>query len=157
MSIRFQEHETRTGLKGKRILSAFLYLKAISYRTGLKHVQLNYIFCTDEFLLQMNQKYLNHDTLTDILTFDLGVPNDTHTMAGEIYISYERVRENAVKYGVPVREELLRVIFHGMLHLCGFKDKKKEDSRMMRMKEDECIAEFKKYTTAHGTRNIIGG
>ena len=153
MPARFQEHGVKTGLKEKRLLSAFLDSRVAVYCPEMKKAQLDYVFCTDEYLLQMNQRFLNHDTLTDIITFDLS--DDSDRIVGEIYISYERVRENSAKFGVIAHDELLRVVCHGMLHLCGFKDKKKEDSKVMRMKEDECIAAYKKYRTTYATGNII--
>ncbi len=155
MPARFQEHEIKTGFIGKKMCAGFIDQQIRVYKSTVKRVSLTYIFCTDAYLLDMNQRFLDHDTLTDILTFDLGEPGNTSQIVGEIYISYERVKENANSFGVPVADELLRVIFHGMLHLCGFKDKEKEDSRIMRIKEDECIAAYKKYTETHATRHII--
>lgn len=101
---------------------------------------LDYIFCTDEYLLGINQQFLKHDTLTDIITFDLSDSIDE--LMGEIYISVERVRENAQKFGVNYNDELHRVIFHGALHLCGFKDKKEADRLEMRRMEDKCLREY---------------
>lgn len=100
---------------------------------------INYIFCDDEYLLKINLEYLNHDTLTDIITFDY-VENGV--LSGDIYISIERVRENAVIFSVPFEQELLRVLAHGVLHLCGYKDKTNKDSVLMRQKEDTAIQLF---------------
>ena len=141
MPAKFHEQDIRSGLKDKRKLSAFLDSVVARYRTEVKKAQLTYIFCSDEHLLQMNQQFLSHDTLTDIITFDLS-ENET-SMEGEIYISIDRVTDNAAKYKVPVTDELHRVIFHGALHLCGFKDKKEADKKIMRLKEDECLATYK--------------
>jgi rRNA maturation RNase YbeY len=94
---------------------------------------LNYIFCTDERLLGINRDYLKHDYYTDIITFDL---SEGESIQGEVYISIDRVRENAKTHGVGFQQELKRVIFHGALHLCGYKDKSKKDITLMRQKED---------------------
>lgn len=100
---------------------------------------INYIFCDDEYLLKVNLEYLNHDTYTDIITFDYCEGNFLH---GDIFISVERVAENAITYGVDFSQELLRVMSHGLLHLCGYKDKSVEDEHLMRLKEDEKITMF---------------
>lgn len=100
---------------------------------------INYIFCDDEYLLKVNLEYLNHDTYTDIITFDYCEGNFLH---GDVFISVERVVENALTYGVDFSQELLRVMSHGLLHLCGYKDKSADDERLMRSKEDEKISMF---------------
>jgi probable rRNA maturation factor len=154
MSARFQEQDVNSGLKHKRVLSSFLDNRVRFYRSGVGKISLTYIFCTDEFLLGLNQQFLDHDTLTDIITFDLS-EKDTANLIGEIYVSMERVRENAVKYSVSVEDELLRVICHGMLHLCGFGDKKKSDIVQMRAQEDLCIKGYKQYLQEYATRSTI--
>jgi rRNA maturation RNase YbeY len=98
---------------------------------------LQYVFCSDPYLLDMNQRFLQHNYFTDIITFDLGQPDAE--VVGEVYISVDRVRANAAEYGVPFEEELRRVIFHGALHLCGYKDKTKAQQRMMRSKEEDYL------------------
>ena len=100
---------------------------------------LNYIFCDDEYLLGINEQYLNHDTYTDIITFDYC---DGDTIAGDIFISVERVKDNAQEYSVSFEEELHRVMAHGVLHLLGYKDKNDQDARLMREKENEKIKLF---------------
>jgi len=100
---------------------------------------LNYIFCDDAYLLELNKEYLNHDTLTDIISFDYSVGNELH---GDVFISIERVRENALDFQVAFMEELKRVMVHGVLHYCGYKDKKAEDELLMREKENEKIKMF---------------
>jgi rRNA maturation RNase YbeY len=97
-------------------------------------LNINYIFCSDEFLLELNKKYLNHSTLTDILTF----PDDSVSgkISGDIYISIERIRENSEKYTHPFDKELHRVMVHGVLHLLGYKDKTKNEKETMTLKED---------------------
>lgn len=101
---------------------------------------LHYIFCTDEDLLEINQKFLHHDTYTDIITFDLS--ENPREKNGEVYISRERVVENAKKFGVSFANELHRVIFHGALHLCGYKDKNKADQQEMRKREDHYLGKY---------------
>jgi rRNA maturation RNase YbeY len=101
--------------------------------------EINYIFCDDEYLLEINQQYLNHDTLTDIISFDYSVGNELN---GDIFISIQRVVDNALDFKVPFLEELKRVMVHGVLHYCGYKDKSVDDERLMRSKEDEKIQLF---------------
>ena len=114
----------------------------MKHRKKLKKASFTYIFCSDEALLEMNKQFLNHDTYTDIITFDLS-ENDTE-LAGEIYISKDRVAENAAKFDTEYEDELHRVIFHGALHLCGFKDKNKTDKEEMRRQEDKCLKQYSK-------------
>jgi probable rRNA maturation factor len=104
---------------------------------GVKLHSLNYIFCSDEYLLQINKSYLNHDYYTDIITFDL---SNSTGIVGEIYISIDRVVQNASTHKCTITQELHRVIFHGALHLCGYKDKSKRDSVLMRQMEDKYLA-----------------
>ena len=94
---------------------------------------INYIFCSDEYLHKINVEFLNHDTLTDIISFDYSVGKELH---GDIYISVDRVTENASDYGTKFNDELDRVIIHGILHYCGYKDKTKDEENLMRSKED---------------------
>lgn len=101
--------------------------------------EINYIFCDDEYLLEINQQYLDHDTLTDIISFDYSIGNDLH---GDIFISIERVKENALDFNVSFQEELKRVMVHGVLHYCGYKDKSENDEIVMRQKEEEKMAMF---------------
>jgi probable rRNA maturation factor len=101
--------------------------------------EINYIFCDDEYLLNINQQYLNHDTLTDVISFDYSIGNEIN---GDIYISIERVAENAVEFKTSFADELKRVMIHGILHYCGYKDKTKEDEQKMRVKEDEKLLMF---------------
>lgn len=101
--------------------------------------EINYIFCDDEYLVEINQQYLDHDTLTDIISFDYSIGNEIH---GDVYISIERVKENAIDFNVSFEEELKRVLVHGVLHYCGYKDKTESDEQLMRSKEDEKIQMF---------------
>jgi rRNA maturation RNase YbeY len=101
--------------------------------------EINYIFCDDDYLLEINKQYLDHDTLTDIISFDYSVGNELH---GDIFISVERVRDNATDFNVSFEEELKRVMVHGVLHYCGYKDKSESDERLMRAKEEEKMKMF---------------
>lgn len=104
-----------------------------------KEGEISYIFCDDDYLLEINKQYLDHDTLTDIISFDYTVGNE---IGGDIFISVERVKDNAVDFNVPFEEELRRVMAHGVLHYCGYKDKTEADEQLMRNKEEEKIAMF---------------
>ncbi len=106
---------------------------------GFKRVgELSFVLCSDAYLLEINKQYLDHDTFTDIVTFDSS--EDEGVIAGDIFISVERTMENAKKFNVSERDELHRVIIHGILHLCGYYDKKKEDKTLMTEKEDYYLA-----------------
>ena len=101
--------------------------------------EINYILCNDEYLLKINQDYLDHDTYTDIISFDNTLGNQLN---GDIFISIERVEENAKIFKVSLEEELRRVLIHGVLHFCGYKDKTEEEDKMMRDKENEKLDMF---------------
>ena len=101
--------------------------------------EINYIFCDDEYLHNINMQYLDHDTLTDIISFDYTIGN---LVSGDIFISIERVKDNAKDFEVSFEKELLRVMAHGILHYCGYKDKSEEDSNLMRQKENEKMEMF---------------
>lgn len=101
--------------------------------------EIDIVFCDDEYLLKINRDFLNHDTYTDIIGFDYSVGK---LLQGEIYISTERVKENAEKYDISFENELRRVMAHGILHFCGYKDKTEEESQEMRAKEDEKLKLF---------------
>ncbi len=96
--------------------------------------EISYIFCSDDYLYKMNVQYLNHDTLTDVITFDY---TEANKISGDIFISIPRVEENASEFGKTFADELNRVMVHGILHLCGYKDKTTKDEKIMRLKEDE--------------------
>jgi len=121
----------------KTALKKWLQEVAVSENKSIAH--LNYVFCNDSYLLGVNQKFLNHDTYTDIITFD-----NSHGdfLSADIYISIDRVAENATISNAAFDNELLRVIVHGVLHLCGYKDKTKEEAALMRLKEDEKVSLF---------------
>lgn len=132
--------ETKLKLSQKRPLKN--WLNKVIKQEGKKTGALNFIFYDDEQLLALNKQYLNHDTLTDIITFDYSEENRIH---GDIFISIERVKENATKFNYAVEEELRRVMVHGILHLCGYKDKKNADKIVMKHKEDEALVSFNHY------------
>lgn len=115
------------------------WIKFVIEKEGFKIGKIFFTFCTDEELLKINKQFLNHSTYTDIITFDYCEENAIH---GEIYISFERVIENAKKENETFENETLRVIIHGILHLCGFKDKTLKDKKTMREKEDQMLAFF---------------
>ena len=130
-------YETDFELEDEKSYSA--WLQAVVVSEGKKEGDINYIFCDDEYLLKINKQYLDHDTLTDIISFDYSVGNELH---GDIFISVERVVENAEDFNVPFEEEMKRVLVHGILHYCGYKDKSESDELIMRKKENEKIAMF---------------
>ncbi|MCW1954184.1 MAG: rRNA maturation RNase YbeY [Flavobacteriia bacterium] len=115
------------------------WLHAISDSEGFELGALTYIFCSDDYLLRLNQEYLKHDTLTDIITFDYV---SGKLISGDVYISLDRVAENALAFEVSKEEELLRVMAHGLLHLCGYGDKTPENQEIMTLKENEKIKMF---------------
>jgi probable rRNA maturation factor len=119
--------KNRKGLK--KCLNQLINQERNTLNTGVVSI----IFCDDRYLYELNTRFLNHTTLTDIITFDYSYGNEIN---GDIFISVERVKENAKKYSQSYRKELSRVIIHGFLHLCGYKDKKKEDKLQMTQKED---------------------
>jgi len=104
-----------------------------------KEGEINIIFCKDEYLLEINQNFLDHNTYTDIITFDNSIGSE---LSGDIYISLERVEENAIEFNVTKEEELRRVMIHGILHMCGYKDKTEEEKKNMREKENEKLKLF---------------
>lgn len=109
------------------------WLQAVANEEQKKIGELNYVFCSDAYLLEINQNYLQHDTYTDIVTFDNS--DNPKIIEGDIFISYDRIKENAVKFGTE-SSELQRVMVHGLLHLCGYKDKVKADKALMTSKEN---------------------
>jgi rRNA maturation RNase YbeY len=129
--ITFQSEDIVFDLKEK--LKHKQWLKEVARIEGKSILELSYVFCSDAYLLSINQAYLNHDTLTDIVTFDQS--EDSKKIEGDIFISIERVRENGEKYGTN-KTELKRVMVHGLLHLLGYKDKTKADKETMRKKEN---------------------
>lgn len=115
------------------------WLKSLAAFEGFTIGDINYIFCDDDYLLKLNEEYLHHDTLTDIITFDYV---EGKRLNGDIYISIERVRENSIIFSVSFDQELLRVLSHGVLHLCGYKDKTDVEAAQMRRMEEFAINMF---------------
>ena len=115
-------------------------LKSIIEKHGFKQGEINYIFLDDEDLLKINVEYLNHNTYTDIITFDNS--DSEKIIEGDIFISVDRVKENAEKFKAPFENELVRVLSHGVLHLVGYKDKSTEDAVKMRAAEESAIQEY---------------
>lgn len=124
-------YETDFKLENETKISEWISKAIIS--ENCKEGELNYIFCSDDYLHKINVDFLNHDTLTDIISFDYSVGKELH---GDIYISVERVEDNAKDFDVSFEDELARVMIHGILHYCGYKDKSEEDAKLMSSKED---------------------
>ena len=115
------------------------WIRAVIEDEGFKYEDINYIFCDDDYLHKINVEFLNHDTLTDIISFDYSVGK---ILQGDIYISVERVKDNAKDFKVEFQDELRRVMVHGILHYCGFIDKTDKDVALMRSKENHYLDEF---------------
>ncbi|MDZ7933691.1 MAG: rRNA maturation RNase YbeY [Emticicia sp.] len=113
------------------------WLKSVIEAEGFKLGEINYVFCNDEYLHKINLEYLDHDTLTDIITFDNS--EDENLIEGDIFVSIERITENAKDFNTTFEQEFKRVVVHGVLHLCGYYDKTDEDEKQMRTKEDHYI------------------
>lgn len=135
-TINFFNEDVSLVIKNKIKLRS--WIKETIHIEGYTLNELNFIFCSDLYLLDLNRQYLNHDTFTDIITFD-NSQQDKH-LTGDIFISYERVCENAAEFKASVTDELHRVIIHGTLHLLGYKDKKKAEKALMTSKEDFHLA-----------------
>lgn len=132
MTISFNKADATATLKNRVALKSFIEKRV--KKEGLSIESLNYVFCSDKYLLEINKQFLDHNYYTDIISFDLSeVPGQ---LIGEVYISVDRVKDNAKTHGATFSEELLRVIFHGALHFCGYKDKKPSDVKKMRQMED---------------------
>lgn len=124
-------------LKDRRRLSGFLKEKIQELKPEIKRSDISFVFCDDAYLIEINRQFLDHDTYTDIITFDLS--EDPQFLQSEIYISVERVTENAAQFSKEYNQELHRVIFHGVLHLCGLKDKTVKEQKAMRSAEDSWL------------------
>jgi len=129
--------ETKFQLSQKRPLKN--WLGKVIKQENMQIGDINIVFYNDEQLLKLNKQYLHHDTFTDIITFDYSEKNMLH---GDIFISIERVKENAQRFNYAFEEELRRVMAHGILHLCGYKDKKNEDKQLMTQKEESALLLF---------------
>lgn len=132
--VSFSYADRRLTYSFKKALKAFIPLIFLTEHKALK--SLRYIFCSDEYLLGINRQFLQHDYFTDIITFDLSEGEQT---VGEVYISLDSIKDNSKALAIAFEEELLRVVFHGALHLCGYKDKKKSEIVRMRHRETHYI------------------
>ena len=135
--ISFFNEDVDYKIKDKQKLRQWI-ASTVANEGGGRVGELNFILCSDAYLLEINKKYLDHDTYTDIVTFDSSEKDGV--IAGDIFISIDRTKENASKFDVSERDELHRVIIHGVLHLCGYLDKKKEDKALMTEKENEYLS-----------------
>ena len=129
--ISFHSFDRKIALKDRKKLKVFI--ESLFTTEKKKLGNLSYIFCSDEHLLGINKEFLNHDYYTDVITFDLS--SSKKSIEAEVYLSIDRIRDNAKQAGVSFNEEIHRVIFHGALHLCGYKDKLKAEELIMRKKE----------------------
>jgi rRNA maturation RNase YbeY len=136
--VHFFSHDIPPSLKNIVNLKHFIELIFKKEMQSLNSI--NYIFCSDKVILEINKKYLNHDFYTDVITFDLS-PNNK-AISAEVYISIDRVRDNAKQLGLSIKSELHRVLFHAALHLCGYNDKKKKDMETMRKREEELLTKY---------------
>jgi rRNA maturation RNase YbeY len=136
--IRFHFPYTGFSLKERGRLKQFI--TGLFRREGQPFIAMDYIFCSDKALLEINKTHLQHNYYTDIITFNLALPGQP--VEGEVYISIDRVRDNAQDFDQTFRQELHRVIFHGALHLCGYKDKSPSDIRTMRKREDKYLKAY---------------
>ena len=140
MTISFNKADATATLKNRVALKSFIE-KSVK-KEGLSIESLNYVFCSDKYLLEINKQFLDHNYYTDIISFDLSEVSGQ--LIGEVYISVDRVKDNAKTHGATFSEELLRVIFHGALHFCGYKDKKPSDVKKMRQMEDLWLTAYMK-------------
>ena len=140
MTISFNKADKNATLGNRLAIKAFIE-KALK-KEGITIESLQYIFCSDKFLLDINKSYLKHDYYTDIISFDLSEIKGK--LIGEVYISIDRVKDNAKTHKTILNEELLRVIFHGALHFCGYKDKKPADAKEMRAQENKWLKSYLK-------------
>lgn len=137
MAVRFFSEEINFKLPHPRKTAVWLK-ESIKKEKGIVG-ELNYIFCSDAHLLSINQQYLNHDTYTDIITFD-NSNDESDIINGDIYISIDRIKENAENFNISFDTELHRVLIHGVLHLLGYNDKKSADKALMRKKEEAYLS-----------------
>lgn len=133
--ISFENEDVELKLKNKLILKK--WIKQVAEGYGFKTGDLTYIFCSDDKILEVNRQYLNHDYYTDIITFDY---DEDGVVSGDMFISVDTVRTNAEQYAPSFDDEMHRVIIHGVLHLCGLKDKAPDDEKKMRAAEEKALA-----------------
>lgn len=140
MSITFNNADKSISLGQRTALKLFITRQI--QKEGLKIQQLQFVFCSDKFLLEINRQFLDHDYYTDIISFDLSETKGK--LIGEVYISVDRIKDNAKSLRTTIKEELHRVIFHGALHFCGYKDKKPKDAELMRSMENKWLKVYLK-------------
>lgn len=145
MAIRFHSEDTRFDIRGgKRAAAA--WVRAAAEEEGFGIGEVDVIFCSDRYLLEINRRYLQHDYYTDIITFDYC---EERVLSGDLFISVDTVRSNAERYGVMFHVELLRVIIHGIMHLAGYKDKTEPDAARMRERENHYLDQRPEGLLAH--------
>ena len=147
MPVTFHNEDTKYRPKRLRLLKQ--WVKSVIEQKHKVLGDVTYVFCSDDFLLQMNQKHLQHDYYTDIITFDY---TEAGIVAGDIFISVDRVRENAKTNAVSFEQEVHRVMIHGILHLLGLKDKKKDQQKTMREAENQAITLLESTIVPRGTK-----
>lgn len=132
--INFYEEDIKSHLRNRRVIKQWIkdIISSYNYSTG----NISYIFCSDDYLLNINRQYLSHDYYTDVITFDY---DENNIVSGDIFISVDTVKSNSEQYSVSYNCELYRVIIHGVLHLCGLKDKTPEDAKIMRVAEEKSL------------------
>lgn len=143
MKITFDTEDVKFTLKNKTLLKQ--WITSTIEKKKRKPGEIAFIFCSDEHLLNINNEYLNHDTFTDIITFDYSKENHLLPVSGDIFISIDRVKENASKFSKTFEDELHRVIIHGVLHLLGYTDKTKTTKAEMTKQEDACLKAFSNF------------
>ncbi|MBL0315506.1 MAG: rRNA maturation RNase YbeY [Flavobacteriales bacterium] len=139
MAIQFHQIDVKYSLKNKRRLKTWVQDSILTEKRSMGPI--NIILCSDEYLIRMNEEYLKHNYYTDIITFDYTIES---TVSGDLFISIDRVKDNAIKNSVSTENEIQRVIIHGVMHLCGYKDKKSDEIKTMRSKEEKYL---KRLTT----------
>jgi probable rRNA maturation factor len=142
MAIHFYFNEVNFRLNEKKRLKRFI--EEVFNEFDRRLTSLNIIFCTDEYLLSINNDFLSHDYYTDIITFNVS-DHAPSTIEGELYISYDRASDNAVKLGLPLKVEIYRLIFHGVLHLCGYTDKSRKNKQVMTVMENTLLDRYANF------------
>jgi len=137
MAVRYYNDDCTYRLPQKRLTTQWLHRCA--EREGYRIGDISYIFCSSGRLLEINRQFLGHDYFTDVITFDDSDRKGTRTISGEIYIDVDTVADNALQFGATRLEEMRRVVVHGVLHLCGYRDKTPRAEKKMHRKEDECL------------------
>jgi probable rRNA maturation factor len=135
--IRFQTEDVKFTLRNRALLKQ--WIKEVITKKKRKAGEISFVFCSDNYLLDINRHYLKHDTYTDIITFDYSLGDHLQPVSGDVFISIDRVKDNAVKYSNSFESELNRIIIHGVLHLLGYTDKTKTHKTEMTKQENGCL------------------